>query len=75
MIPHHQPAPGPRTLLSRDRGEITAALLGHLQDEEAVTELLDFAGLHGDAQTTRARVAFDGETWTADLFGPKREAA
>ena len=73
MIPHH--APGPRTLLSRERPEIAAALLGHLQDEEAATELLDSAELWGDAQTAQTRVTFDGKTWTADLFGPKREAA
>ena len=75
MIPHHHPAPGSRTLLSRERGEIAAALRGHGFDEEATAEMLDFAELHGDAQTTRARVTFDGETWTADLFGKRQEAA
>ena len=69
MIPHYQPAPGPRTLLSRERGEIAVALREHGLGKKAVTEMLDFTELHGDGQTTRARVTFDGETWTADLFG------
>ena len=75
MIPHHQPAPGPRTLLSAERSEIAAALRGHGLDEETATEMLDFAELEGDVQTARARVTFDGESWTVDLFGPRREAA
>lgn len=75
MIPHHAPGPGPRTLLSAERSEIAAALLWHGLGEEAATEMLDFAELHGDGQTTRAKVTFDGETWTADLFGPRKEAA
>jgi hypothetical protein len=71
--PQAKPA-GPRTLESEDRGEVAAALLGHLQDDEYVTELLDLAGLEGDAQSAWVRVAFDGVTWFADLF-PVREAA
>ena len=75
MIPHHQPPPGPRTLLSAERSEIAAALRGHGLEEWTVTEILDFAELEGDVQTARARVTFDGESWTADLFGPGRDAA
>lgn len=71
----HRSTPSPRTLLSEDRAEIAAALLGHLGSEEQVTELLDAAELHGDAQNARARVTCDGITWTADLFGPKAEGA
>jgi hypothetical protein len=64
----------PRTLESEDRGEVAAALLGHGLDEEYVRELLDLAGLEGDAQSAWVRVAFDGATWFADLF-PVQEAA
>ena len=75
MIPHYRPAPRPRTLLSRDRGEIAALLREHGLGKKAVTEMLDFTELHGDGQTTRARVTFDGTDWTVDLFGPRKETA
>ena len=65
----------PRTVLSQDRGAITAALRGHGLDVLTVTEMLGFAALHGDAQTVYALVTFDGGTWTADLFMSPREAA
>jgi hypothetical protein len=70
-----KPTAAARTHLSKDRGEIAIALLEHGLDGEQVTELLDYAGLHGDAQVERARVAFDGESWTVDLFGQRKEAA
>ena len=73
--PHHQPVPGPRTLLSKDRGEIATALREHGLYEEAVTGILDFAELHGAAQTLRAGVTWDGTTWTAEMFGPRKGAA
>lgn len=78
MPPPPRPAsPTPRTLLSSERSEIAAALREHGLSKKAVTEMLDFAELHGDAQTARARVTFDGESWTADLFGkpPTAKAA
>ena len=68
-IPHHQPVPGPRTLASKKRPEIARALLGHLGSEKAVRELLDFAKRNGDGQVMRARVTWDGRSWTAELFG------
>jgi hypothetical protein len=67
-------APVPRTLLSRDRGEVAAALYDHLQDEGQATELLDFAELNGSRECLRARATFDGEAWTLDLFGARTEA-
>jgi hypothetical protein len=73
--PAYRGATAPRTLMSQDRAEVTAALLEHGLDREEATGLLDFAGLHGDGQTARARVSFDGETWLADLFGQRQEAA
>lgn len=65
----------PVTLLSEDRAEVTAALLEHGLDDEYVRELLDFAELHGDAQSAAVRVFVNGAHWTADLFGPRQEAA
>lgn len=63
----------PRTLLSRDRGEVTAVLATHLGDEALAIALLDEAGLHGDAQVTRAKVQADGDGWMVDLFAPRRD--
>lgn len=65
----------PRTLLSENRAEVAAALLSHIGDDGDVTELLDFAQLHGDAQTAAAAVSVDGDSWLLELFGPRREAA
>ena len=69
MMPDPWPAQRPRTLLSKNRGEIAALLREHGLGKKAVTEMLDFTELWGDGQTTRARLTFDGESWTADLFG------
>ena len=62
-------------MLSRERGEIAALLREHGLGKKAATEMLDFTELHGDGQTTRARVTFDGTDWTVDLFGPRKETA
>lgn len=65
----------PRTLLSESRAEVAAALLSHIGDAGDVTEMLDFAQLHGDAQTAAAVVSVDGDSWLLEMFGPRREAA
>jgi hypothetical protein len=66
--------PVPRTLLSPSLGKIFLALLGHGVDAGSAWGLLRFAWENGDAQVERARLTFDGTSWTLDLFG-QREAA
>jgi len=67
--------PGHHTLLCRDRADTAAGLREYGIDDETITELLDSAGLHGDAQSPQVRVNMDGGSWFVDLFGPRREDA
>lgn len=72
--PAYKCAAPSRTHLCQDRAEAATVLLEHGLDREEATRLLDFAELHGDGQTARARVCFGGDTWTVDLFGQRKAA-
>ena len=67
----------PRTLLSKERGEIAAFLRGHDVDRDRITELLDYAELHGSAVSLLdgVRLELTGDSWLGDLFAPRTEAA
>jgi hypothetical protein len=60
---------GHHTLLCRDRADAAAGLREHGIDDGTVAELLDDAGLYGDAQSSRVRVNVDDGSWFVDLFG------